>query len=579
MPDYYDVLSAMHRALKPSAYLEIGVRNGDSFRLSLPETVCIGVDPCPSECLSLDNNQVIEVSTSDDFFNGKRLSELLSGRSLDLAFVDGMHLFEFALRDFINIELSSHSETIVVVHDCLPRDAATSSRDRLTDFWTGDVWRLVLCLLDLRPDLEIVLLDTPPSGLCLIRGLDPSSRLLTTNYNSIVNRYLEFGFEEWTRRWTETSLLIRNPSVAADFAVGAPIPPLARPNATDSVESRRIARSTPRLLGVLLCYNDADVLPDVIRSLAENGHDIVAWDHGSTDNTAAVLEEYRDVLVETRFVPREFDFYELYPAMSRHLISDYASRYDWISWPDDDEVLEGPDRMATYRAHLEELFFEGYDWIQFDNYNFWTTEEDDPAVVSPAARIHRYCIFPECAPRIRSWRATVTNIREFNHNPLVGIKCPRNFKLRHYPARTKARLYRRIFMDRAGLQREGQNVHYGRLLRNLSKIAIRPEQLLFDDRIGELSPTPVFDWMSVYGESHEGGHSTGLDASPATPAIPRGYGSGPPATLDDLVVDVGDLIVAGDIPGARARYLRFRPEFESDPLIRAFDETVGRLET
>src|SRR5256885_12302956 len=32
------------------------------------------------------------------------LSKELGGRPVDLAFIDGMHLFEFALRDFVNLE-------------------------------------------------------------------------------------------------------------------------------------------------------------------------------------------------------------------------------------------------------------------------------------------------------------------------------------------------------------------------------------------------------------------------------------------------------------------------------------------
>ena len=49
----------------------------------------------------------------------------------------------------------------------------------------------------------------------------------------------------------------------------------------------------PRALAVLLCYNDADVLGHAIESLLENDHDIIAWDHGSTDETRDVLDNYK----------------------------------------------------------------------------------------------------------------------------------------------------------------------------------------------------------------------------------------------------------------------------------------------
>ena len=42
--------------------------------------------------------------TSDDFFASHDLAQVLGGRPVDLAYIDGMHQFEFALRDFMNLE-------------------------------------------------------------------------------------------------------------------------------------------------------------------------------------------------------------------------------------------------------------------------------------------------------------------------------------------------------------------------------------------------------------------------------------------------------------------------------------------
>ena len=46
--------------------------------------------------------------TSDEFFARYDLSELLGG-PVELAFIDGLHLFEQVLRDFVNLE--RHSAT------------------------------------------------------------------------------------------------------------------------------------------------------------------------------------------------------------------------------------------------------------------------------------------------------------------------------------------------------------------------------------------------------------------------------------------------------------------------------------
>ena len=129
---------------------------------------------------------------------------------------------------------------------------------------------------------------------------------------------------------------------------------------------------------MLLCYNDGDLLEESISHLLEQNHDLVVWDHGSTDETPEVLDRFRPDCREVRRIPREFDFYELYEEMSRHLIESYVSEYDWISWPDQDEFLEGPARDRSYYDYLVEAEGSGVDWIEFRNFNYWWTDEDDP---------------------------------------------------------------------------------------------------------------------------------------------------------------------------------------------------------
>ena len=207
MLDYFDVLADLHATRRPKTYLEIGVFHGDSLRLAGGDTFCVGVDPEPDIPHDVASRCHIERMTSDDFFAGPRVSELLGDETLDMAFIDGLHLFEFALRDFMSIESHSSSDSLIVVHDCLPRDAATSSRERVTEHWTGDVWKLVPCLLEYRPDLAISLIDVPPSGLGLITNLRPGDRVLLDNYAAIVERFVPMGYDEWS--WRKADVLPR----------------------------------------------------------------------------------------------------------------------------------------------------------------------------------------------------------------------------------------------------------------------------------------------------------------------------------------------------------------------------------
>jgi glycosyltransferase involved in cell wall biosynthesis len=261
--------------------------------------------------------------------------------------------------------------------------------------------------------------------------------------------------------------------------------------------------SRPRCLGVLLCYNDGDLLEESLSYLLEQNHDVIAWDHGSTDETPDVLARFRAHCREIRRVSRDFDFYGLHEAMSRHLIANYVSDYDWISWPDQDEFLEGPARDRSYYQYLREAHDSDVDWIRFRNFNFWHTDEDDPSIPETARRVRRYSLWPDCPPRIRSWRARVTNIRRFNHNPLDGVQSPRPFNLRHYPMRSASQMRARILRDRAGMRRGNLNFHYENMARRPDSLRIPAAALHFDDGVSDLNPEPIFDWRAIYGHSPE----------------------------------------------------------------------------
>lgn len=259
--------------------------------------------------------------------------------------------------------------------------------------------------------------------------------------------------------------------------------------------------SRPRFLGVLLCYNDGDILADSIEQLLSQNHDVVVWNHGSTDETASILERMRGDLLEVTDISRDVDFYDLYPLMSRHLLTRYVKDYDWISWPDQDEILEGPSRARSYREFLEEAVESSHGWIEFHDFVFWFTGRDDPAVVSPCERVRHYSLARHGAPKIRSWRASATNIRWFNHNKAEGSRYPVVFNLRHYPMRSAAQMRRRISIDRAGLRHGPVNFHYENMKAILPTIDVQADDLRFDDGYVDLNPAMKFDWTNIYGSA------------------------------------------------------------------------------
>ena len=193
--DYLGLLRHVHEHLRPRTYVEIGVHEGASLALVVPGTRSVGIDPTPSLCHPLWPDTIVLQQTSDAAFSGDELPRLLDGRPIDLAFIDGLHLFECALRDFIAVERHCSPSSTILVHDCYPRDEVTSARDRTTVFWSGDVWKLVLCLTELRPELEVAVVDVAPTGLAIIRGLDPESDVLSRHYDELCARFVDLGYD------------------------------------------------------------------------------------------------------------------------------------------------------------------------------------------------------------------------------------------------------------------------------------------------------------------------------------------------------------------------------------------------
>jgi hypothetical protein len=196
---YYRLLRRIHARLKPRTYVEIGVCYGDSIVLARNAEVCVGIDPSPQIKVLLPPVARLYKTTSEAFFSNYDLTAELGHRTLDLAFIDGMHLFEFALRDFIQLERHCGRQSTILVHDCYPIDRATASRRQNTLLWSGDVWKLILCLKKHRPDLKIGTVDIAPTGLTIIRGLDPASTALASRLPELEQEFVALDYDEIDR--------------------------------------------------------------------------------------------------------------------------------------------------------------------------------------------------------------------------------------------------------------------------------------------------------------------------------------------------------------------------------------------
>jgi Methyltransferase domain len=177
------MLSGLHGVFQPRTYTEIGVAKGGSLTRS--RTKSIGVDPAFRITAELNCHVRLFRATSDDFFARPDAFAHFDGVPVDFAYIDGNHLSEFALRDFMNIEKRMACTGVVALDDMLPRNALEAARDRLTRAWAGDVYKLHRILEMYRPELTLVPVNVHPTGTYLVFGLNPDSTVLDEHYDEI----------------------------------------------------------------------------------------------------------------------------------------------------------------------------------------------------------------------------------------------------------------------------------------------------------------------------------------------------------------------------------------------------------
>lgn len=195
---YLEVLSFIHAWMKPSCYVEIGVRYGRSLTLARPGTSIVAIDPKLEIEYPVGHLSVLKaMMTSDAFFISDVAEQYFAQHVIDLAFIDGMHQFEFALKDFINLEARAHAGAMIILHDTLPIGAAMAARHQTTSLWTGDVWKTVVALRTYRADLTITTLDVAPTGLTLVTGLDPRSTALSRALPQIMSAMAALSYADF----------------------------------------------------------------------------------------------------------------------------------------------------------------------------------------------------------------------------------------------------------------------------------------------------------------------------------------------------------------------------------------------
>ncbi len=183
-----ELLNLIAELIHAQDYLEIGVAEGNTLtNVAVPRRT--GVDPAPRyyamDQQRLEDLRKLEVheSESDHFF-------LHNTRTFDLIFVDGLHLYEQAMKDILNALDVLNPGGFIVVHDLIPLEPEHAERNRSTDIWNGDVWKVVFDLWRHHQDVGYFVIDAD-SGLGVVWKKDEASRF-TPGWHQYIR---DFGYE------------------------------------------------------------------------------------------------------------------------------------------------------------------------------------------------------------------------------------------------------------------------------------------------------------------------------------------------------------------------------------------------
>ena len=171
-------------------YLEIGVHNGHIL-FKVKSNFKIAVDPKFAFDIARKIGKIIInpynlcnhyfEKTSDDFF-ANDVRDIIGNKQIQIALIDGMHQYDFALRDIENTLKYLSDDGVIIVHDCNPLTKEASgtwnewqARNE-EGFWNGDVWKAIVHLRSTRNDVNIFVMDCD-HGLGVITKTKPENIL------------------------------------------------------------------------------------------------------------------------------------------------------------------------------------------------------------------------------------------------------------------------------------------------------------------------------------------------------------------------------------------------------------------
>jgi glycosyltransferase involved in cell wall biosynthesis len=224
-----------------------------------------------------------------------------------------------------------------------------------------------------------------------------------------------------------------------------------------------------KVLAIIPVYNEADILPGVLRHLHSQGVDTYVIDNWSNDATWELPDR-----------PLATAGYEFFPTHPVHIYQwerilhraeevalQFSGQYDWMMLHDADEIRRHWHSKWTLNEGIELVNKAGYNVIDFKVYTFppvdngWVPGSDPEAYFTHYRPNSGY----DHVPQEKCWkvypdrkialaysgghRVAYMTPGDDNEGDPVKVKlCPHKFILKHYPIRSQSHGERKVFEER-----------------------------------------------------------------------------------------------------------------------------------
>lgn len=197
-------------------------------------------------------------------------------------------------------------------------------------------------------------------------------------------------------------------------------------------------------------YNEEDIIQEVIEHLISQGLDLVVLDNGSTDGTYEICKKFAEkgLLELSKFKTKTYD--NNWDLILRALYDlALTKKPDWVIRSDSDEILESGIRGVPLKDAISKVDAEGYNLIQFDIFNFFSSDNDNVNAKSVIEKFPYYKWRSDFAYRAWKFMPGINVEYSGGHYPVFPDEyCykiyPKKFVLRHYGFRGEEQVKKKL---------------------------------------------------------------------------------------------------------------------------------------